>query len=75
MAWVVLRKASQRFENVFQLKPWDPLRFLECDAEPVAEAFGPRNDGQCWPETDAHASSHTRIGIARRMIYLPSTRV
>src|SRR5207245_2498795 len=44
MAWVAIRKATQRFENVFRLKPWDGLRFLECDAEPVAEAFAPQSD-------------------------------
>lgn len=45
------------------------------DPSATPDAEGPRNDGQCWPETVAHANSQRTIGIVRRMIYLPSTRV
>src|SRR5207253_4664969 len=39
------------------------------------DAWGPRNDGQFWAETDAHAATHRTTGNMRLMIYLPSTRV
>jgi WD40 repeat protein/tRNA A-37 threonylcarbamoyl transferase component Bud32 len=43
-AWAACRKVGAHFENVFCLKPWDSVRFLECDAEPVAEVFSPNSD-------------------------------
>src|ERR1700737_3829042 len=43
------------------------------------DALGPRNDGHCWPDTAMPPATHRitlrTIGVARRMFYLPSTRV
>src|SRR6266851_846434 len=66
--------ASGVFQRMFS--PVAALHFTGV-GEPSAtpDAAGPRNDGQCWPDTEPHASTQAMIVIARRRIYLPSTRV
>jgi len=42
--WVAFCKASQHFVDVYSLNPWNPFKFVKCDAYVLADAFTPKSD-------------------------------
>ena len=42
--WLAFRKERPHFEQVYQRKPWDGMKFVEADGEVMTEMFTPRSD-------------------------------